>query len=100
MGHSASGAQSSRGCVGVEVGLAGQVGGSQVRVHIACVRGAIVMERVRGLSGNGGGDVGLLAPMTSTSLSYHVLLCLEEEMSERLYVSFIAPELFFPLEDI
>lgn len=80
MGHGAGGAQSRRSCVGVEVGLAGQVCGSQVRVDIACVRGTIVMEGVRGLSGDGGGDVGLLAPMTSISLGYHVLLGLEENM--------------------
>lgn len=100
MGHGASGAQSSRGCVSVEMGLAGQVCGSQVRVDVARVRGAIVMEGVRGLSGDGGCDVGLLAPMTSISLGYHVLLGLEEEMIEGLNVSFIDPELFcFFLED-
>lgn len=99
MGHGAGGAQSSGGCVGVEVGLAGEVRGSQVRVDIAGVGGAVVMEGVRGLSGDGGGDVGLLAPMT-ISLSYHMLLGLEEGMIERLNVSFIAPELYLFLEDI
>lgn len=86
MGHGAGGAQSRRSCVSVEVGLAGQVCGSQVRVDIACVRGTIVMEGVRGLSGDGGGDVGLLAPMTSISLGYHVLLGLEENMMEVMSV--------------
>lgn len=66
------------------MGLAGQVCGSQVWVDIARVRGAIVMEGVRGLSGDGGGDVGLLAPMTSISLGYHVLLGLEEDIAEGL----------------
>jgi len=79
VGHSAGGAQSSRGCVGVEVGLTGQVCGCQVWVNIACVRGAVVMEGVWGLSSDVGGDVGLLAPMSSISLGYHVLLGLEEE---------------------
>lgn len=91
MGHGAGRAQSSRGCVGVEVGLAGQMCGSQVWVDIACVRGTIVMEGVRGLSGDGGGDVGLLAPMTPISLGYHVLLGLEENMMEVLSVNFISP---------
>lgn len=80
VGHGARGAQGGGSCVGVEVGLAGQVSGSQVRVDVARVRGAVVMEGVRGLSGDGGGDVGLLAPVTSVSLSYHVLLGLEDEM--------------------
>lgn len=78
------------------MGLAGQVCGGQVRVDIARVRGAIVMEGVRGLSGDGGCDVGLLAPMTSISLGYHVLLGLER-MIEGLNVNFIDPELFFKL---
>lgn len=82
MGHGAGGAQSGRGCVGVEVGLARQVRGCQVWVDVARVRGAVVMEGVWGLSGDGGGDVGLLAPVTSVSLGYHVLLGLEEEMTE------------------
>lgn len=89
VGHGAGGAQSSRGCVGVEVRLAGQVRGGQVRVDIARMRGAVVMEGVRGLSGDGGGDVGLLAPMTSISLGYHVLLGLEERRAERLDVNSI-----------
>lgn len=50
-----------------------------MRVDIGRVRGAAVMEGVWGLSGDGGGDVGLLAPMASVSLGYHVLLGLEEE---------------------
>lgn len=95
MGHGAGGAQSRGGRVGVEVGLAGQVCGSQVRVDIARVRGAVVMEGVRGLGGDGGGDVGLLAPMASISLSYHVLLGLEEETIRGLNESFISPDLFF-----
>ena len=82
VGHGAGGAQRSRGCVGVEVGLARQVCGSQVRVNISCVRGAVVMEGIRGLSGDGGGDVGLLTPVTSVSLGYHVLLGLEGEKRE------------------
>lgn len=82
MGHSAGGTQSSGGCVGVEMRLARQVCGSQVWVDIACMRGAVVMEGVRSLSGNGGGNVGLLTPMTSISLCYHVLLGLEEQMIE------------------
>ena len=82
VGHCSGGAQSRGGCVGVEVGLARQVCGSQVRVDVPRVRGAVVMEGVRGLSGDGGGDVGLLAPMTSVSLCYHVLLGLEERRTE------------------
>lgn len=77
------------------MGLAGQMCGSQVWVDIACVRGTIVMEGVRGLSGDGGGDVGLLAPMTPISLGYHVLLGLEENMIEVLSVNFISPVPFF-----
>lgn len=38
------------------------------------------MKGVRGLSGDGGGDVGLLAPVTAISLGYHVLLGLEVDM--------------------
>lgn len=63
--------------------------GSQVRVDVACVRGAIVMERVWGLSGDGGGDIGLLAPVTSISLGYHVLLGLAE--IERLLLKGVRP---------
>lgn len=81
VGHSAGGAQSSRARVGVEVRLAGKVCGGQVRVDVACVGGAVVMEGVWGLSGDGGGDVGLLAPMT-IPLCYHVLLGLEEKVGE------------------
>ncbi len=88
MCHGAGGAQSSRSCVCVEVGLAGQVCGSQVRVDIARVRGTIVMEGVWGLSGDCGGDVGLLAPVTSISLGYHMLLGLKEEI-KGLKFSFI-----------
>lgn len=51
-------------------------------MDVARVGGAVVMEGIRGLSGDGGGDVGLLAPMTSISLSYHVLLGLEEKVEE------------------
>lgn len=79
MGHGAGGAQSCGGCVGVEVWLAGQVCGSQVRVNIACVRWTVVMEGVLGLGSNVRGDVGLLSPMSCVPLSHHVLLCLEEE---------------------
>lgn len=61
------------------MGLAGQVCGGQVRVAVGCVGGAVVMEGVGGLSGDGGGDVGLLASVTSISLSYHVLLGLRGE---------------------
>ena len=78
MGHGAGGAQSGGGCVGVEVGLAGEVRGGQVRVDIASVGGAVVMEGVRRLSGDGGRDVGLLAPMT-ISIGYHMLLGLEQD---------------------
>lgn len=80
VGYGAGGAQSGRGCVGVEVGLAGQVCGGQVWVNVPCVRGTVVMKGVRGLSGDGGGDVGLLAPVTAISLGYHVLLGLEEDI--------------------
>lgn len=48
------------------------------------MRGAIVMKRVWALSGDGGGDVGLLTPMTSVSLGYHVLLDLEEKVFQEL----------------
>lgn len=78
VGHGARGAQGSGGRVGVEVGLTGQVRGSQVRVDISSMRGTVVME-VRGLSGDGRGDVGLLAPVASVSLGYHVLLSLQEK---------------------
>lgn len=54
-----------------------------------------MMEGVRGLSGDGGGDVGLLAPMTSISLGYHVLLGLEEGMAERLDVNSMNSLTFF-----
>lgn len=64
------------------MGLARQVRGSQMWVNVACVRGAIVMEGVRGLSGNVRRDVGLLAPMSSVTLGYHVLLGLNEGMTE------------------
>lgn len=84
MGHGAGGAQSSRGCIGVEVGLAGQVCGGQVRVNVACMRGAVVMERVWGLSGDVGGDVGLLAPMSSIPLGYHVLLGLDKDIIKEI----------------
>lgn len=90
VGHGAGRAQSSRGCVGVEVGLAGQMCGSQMWVDIGCVRGTIVMEGVWGLSGNSGGDVSLLAPMTPISLGYHLLLGLKENMMEVLSVNFIS----------
>lgn len=77
VGHGAGGAQRSGGRVGVEVGLGGQVRGSQVWVDAASVRRAVVMEGVRSLGGDGGGDVGLLTPVTSVSL--HVLLGLEKQ---------------------
>lgn len=60
------------------MGLAREVRSSQMWVNVACVRGAIVMEGVRGLSGNVRSDVGLLAPMSSVTLGYHVLLGLNE----------------------
>lgn len=89
MGHGAGGAESGGCCVGVEVRLAGQVRRGQVRVNVACVGGAVVMEGVRGLSGDVGGDVGLLAPMSSVSLGYHVLLGLAE--IERLLLEGVWP---------
>lgn len=64
------------------MGLAREVRSSQMWVNVACVRGAIVMEGVRGLSGNVRSDVGLLAPMSSVTLGYHVLLGLNERMTE------------------
>ena len=79
VGHGARGAQGSGGRVGVEVGLTGQVRGRQVRVDISSMGGTAVMEGVRGLSGDGGGDVGLLAPVSAVSLGYHVLLSLQEK---------------------
>lgn len=66
------------------MGLTGQVRGGQVWVDISSMRGTVVMEGVRGLSGNGRGDVGLLAPVTSISFSYHVLLSLEEKKSNKV----------------
>lgn len=75
------------------MGLAGQVRGSQVRVDIACVRRAVVMEGVRGLSGDGGSDVSLLAPMASVTLGDHMLLSLEEEMVEEEDVRVIVSKL-------
>lgn len=81
VGHSARGAQCcGRGSVGVEVGLAGQVGGSQVGgrqvgVDVGSVRGAVVvLEGVGGLGCDGWGDVSLLVPVASVPLSYHVML--------------------------
>lgn len=82
MSHCAAGAQSGGCRVGVEVRLGGEVRGSQVGVHVARVGGAIVMEGVWALSGNGGSDVGLLAAMTSISVCYHVLLGLEERVKD------------------
>lgn len=82
MGHGAGGAQSRGGRVRVEVGLAGQVRGRQVRVNVARVGGAVVMEGVRGLGGDVWGDVGLLAPMASVSLGHHVLLGLHKDMTQ------------------
>lgn len=76
VGHGARGAQGGGGRVGVEGGLAGQVRGSQVRVDISGMGGAVVMEGVGGLSGDGGGDVGLLPPVAPASLGHHVLLSL------------------------
>lgn len=90
VGHSACGAQGcGRGSVGVEVGLAGQVGGSQVGgrqvgVDVGSVRGAVVvLEGVGGLGCDGWGDVSLLAPVASIPLSYHVMLGLDR--SEKRY---------------
>lgn len=85
MGHGARGAQGGGRRVGVEVGLTGQVRGGQMRVDISSMRGTVVMEGVRGLSGDGRGDVGLLAPVTSISLGYHVLLSLEERQKGQLH---------------
>lgn len=89
VGHGACGAQGDgRGGVGVEVRLAGQVGGSQVGgrqvgVDVGSVRGAVVvLEGVGGLGCDGWGDVSLLAPVASVPLSYHVLLGLERERHE------------------
>lgn len=79
VGHGARGAQGGGGRVGVEGGLAGQVRGSQVRVDVSGMGGAVVMEGVGGLSGDGGGDVGLLPPVTPASLRDHVLLSLGED---------------------
>lgn len=90
MGHGARGTQGGGGRVGVEVGLTGQVCGGQVRVDISSMRGTVLMEGVRGLSGNGWRDVGLLAPVASVSLGYHVLLSLEEKRSNK--VNFTRPE--------
>lgn len=61
------------------MGLTGQVRGGQVRVDVSSMRGTVVVEGVRGLSGDGRGDVGLLAAVASVSLGYHVLLSLEEK---------------------
>lgn len=82
VGHGAAGAQGGRRRVGVQVGLAGQVGGGgggcrKVRMHVARVRGAVVVEGVRGLGGDGRGDVGLLPPVAACPLGYHVLLGLQ-----------------------
>lgn len=74
VGHGAGGAQGGGGGVGVEVGLAGEVGGGQVGVNVGGVGGAVVVEGVGGLGSDGGGDVGLLAPVTSITLHYHMLL--------------------------
>lgn len=82
VGHGARGAEGGGSRVGVEVGLAGQVRGGQVWVDISSMRGTVVMEGVRGLSGNGRGDVGLLAPVTSVSFGYHVLLSLEKKSNK------------------
>lgn len=62
--------------------LAGEVRSSQMWVNVARVRGAVVMEGIWGLSGNVRSDVGLLAPMSSVTLGYHVLLGLNEGMTE------------------
>lgn len=77
VGHGAGGAQSGRARVGVQMWLAGQVCGGQVRVDVSRVGRAVVMEGVGGLSGDGGGDVSLLPAVTSIPLGNHVLLCLE-----------------------
>lgn len=76
------------------MGLTGQVCGGQVGVDIAGVRGTIVMEGVRGLSGDCRGDVGLLAPMTSISLGYHVLLGLEKNWMRVMSINCISLGLY------
>ena len=76
----ARGAQGGRGGVGVEVGLGGQVSSSsrgQVRMN-RTVAGAIVRERVRGLSYRWS-DVGLLSPVTPCAISRDVLLGLDKD---------------------
>lgn len=79
MGHGACGAQGGGCCVGVEVGLGGEVrrSSSQVGVHSAVARAA-VREGVRSLS-HGGRDVGLLPAVASGALRGDVLLSLQEE---------------------
>lgn len=91
MGHRARGTQGGRRRVGVEVGLTGQVCGGQVRVDISSMRGTVVMEGVWGLSSDGWGNVGLLPPVASVSLGYHVLLSLEEKRSNKINFTLPGP---------
>lgn len=80
VGHGAGGAQGGRRCVGVEVGLGGQVGsscgGGQVGVDSA-MAGAVVREGVGCLS-HGGSDVGLLPSVAPGAVRGDVLLSLAE----------------------
>lgn len=79
MGHGASGAQSSRRSVGVEMRLGGEVsssGGSQVWMDCA-MAGAVVWEGIRRL-GDRRSDVGLLSPVAPCAIGYDVLLGLQK----------------------
>lgn len=76
MGHSTGGAQSGRASVCIQVRLAREVSGGQMRVDVGGVGRAVVMEGVGGLRGDGGSDVRLLPPVSSVTLGDHVLLCL------------------------
>lgn len=83
VGYGASGAQSSRGGIGVEVWLGGEVGSSsssQVRVDCA-MTGAVVRKGVRSLS-NCRSDVGLLTPVRSGTIRCDVLLGLKTEKQQ------------------
>lgn len=95
VGHGAGGAQG-RGCrVGVEVGLGGEVGSGQVRVHSA-VAGAVVREGVWGL-GHRGSDVGLLPSVAPGAVCGDVLLSLAEV--ERLLLLEVWPRPLLPVGD-
>lgn len=76
----ARGAQGGGGSVCVQVGLGGQVSsGSRGQVGMnGTVAGAIVRERVRGLSYRWS-DVGLLFPVTPCAVSRDVLLGLDKD---------------------